>query len=145
MASLVWKFSRSPSTTYPSGRICSYPPCKTILSIYNSTRFCSLHSGYDRSFNVHTYIDRITISSSAIYLLPDEVHVLEILSNPLEAWHLLNDRIDYLGGRHKANNVIRRLRRKGYHIESKRSGGYRLLDRIPSLTKGGSCEHAQTS
>jgi hypothetical protein len=30
--------------TFPRGRVCSYERCETLLSIYNSTDFCSVHA-----------------------------------------------------------------------------------------------------
>jgi len=35
--------SGEPSKTFKSGRICATPDCRTVLSIYNSGNYCSLH------------------------------------------------------------------------------------------------------
>lgn len=35
--------------TYAAGRVCAAAGCTTILSIYNASRFCGLHSAPDRS------------------------------------------------------------------------------------------------
>jgi hypothetical protein len=35
--------------TYATGRVCSAEGCFTILSIYNPSRFCGVHSAPDRS------------------------------------------------------------------------------------------------
>jgi hypothetical protein len=35
--------------TYASGRVCAAEGCTTVLSIYNPSRFCGLHSAPDRS------------------------------------------------------------------------------------------------
>lgn len=32
-----------PSRRYPRGRICAYHDCRTELSIYNQSSYCSLH------------------------------------------------------------------------------------------------------
>jgi hypothetical protein len=32
-----------PSRTFPKGRVCSEPGCKTKLSIYNESEYCYLH------------------------------------------------------------------------------------------------------
>ncbi|MHB1503500.1 MAG: hypothetical protein ACYCTL_08015 [Acidimicrobiales bacterium] len=32
-----------PSRTFPQGRVCSEPGCKTKLSIYNESEYCYLH------------------------------------------------------------------------------------------------------
>ncbi|MFN2543455.1 MAG: hypothetical protein ABR600_02640 [Actinomycetota bacterium] len=28
---------------FESGRVCDHPPCATVLSVYNSAEYCSLH------------------------------------------------------------------------------------------------------
>jgi hypothetical protein len=35
--------------TYPGDRVCAHTDCVTILSIYNPTRYCGLHTPQDRS------------------------------------------------------------------------------------------------
>ena len=35
--------------TYVAGRVCAAEGCETVLSIYNPTRFCGLHSAPDRA------------------------------------------------------------------------------------------------
>lgn len=31
---------------YPSGRVCAHPDCDTILSIYNPSRYCTVHADH---------------------------------------------------------------------------------------------------
>jgi hypothetical protein len=33
----------TPARTFPSGRVCSEPACRTVLSIYNATTYGSAH------------------------------------------------------------------------------------------------------
>lgn len=35
--------SSTPSKAYQAGRVCRHPGCATVLSIYNSGRFCYQH------------------------------------------------------------------------------------------------------
>lgn len=35
--------------TYDAGRVCAAEGCRTVLSIYNPSRFCGLHAAPDRS------------------------------------------------------------------------------------------------
>ena len=37
-------FSGRPTKAYPAGRVCCYPACKTLLSVYNSGSLCGAHS-----------------------------------------------------------------------------------------------------
>ena len=34
---------RRPSRRYPEGRVCVQDGCRTVLSVYNPSRFCSQH------------------------------------------------------------------------------------------------------
>jgi len=136
MACRVWSLTCSPSKVYREGRRCTI--CGAFLSVYNPDPICACHPG-KRHFNLDAFIDDHAWpsylpdpSKESWRYTPDELALLSFFSRSLGRWlHL-----DYLvvpGGAQTINNAIRKLRRKGFSIRGRKSGGYLLEDRIPSL------------
>ena len=62
-----------PVKTYPVGRVCALPGCLSILSRYNSDRFCSSH-GVDQS-TVVVVVDNIKkCTCCGMYKQDDDSH-----------------------------------------------------------------------
>ena len=130
------RISTPPSQTYAPGRKCR--ACGVPLSGYNSTSYCACHEGKNKRFSV----DDLLADHWPSYLpdpaaepwryTPDELALLALLSRHQQEWlHLMDG---------QANNIVRKLRRKGFSIEGRahnlKGGGYRLMDRIPTLNYG---------
>lgn len=112
--------------------------CGARLSRYNPDPVCACHR-IDTPFDIDAFIDAAPWPG----YLPDpreplgvytveELAVLRALAHHAHAWVHLNYVLTE-GGRQVINNTIRKLRRKGFTIEGRRSGGYLLRDRIPPL------------
>lgn len=148
MGCLVWSLAKKPSRTFGRGRHCR--ECGDPLSVYNPGSVCSRHSDKER-FNIHAFIDETRWPP---YLpnpdehpwdyTEDELLVLVVLSRNNDCWvHLNLVFLEY--GRQQINNSVRKLRRKGFTIEGRPQGGYRLRDRVPVVSGKGVARHVGIS
>ena len=128
---------RQPSHIYDLEiRLCRL--CGSNLSRYNPDDICACHNT-TRPFDLERFVDSCCWPGylpdprdPAAAYTPDELAILRVLSRHLGQWVFLNFvLID--GGRQVVNNTVRKLRRKGFTIQGRKSGGYLLLDRIPPL------------
>ena len=143
------RVSRPPSLSFRCGRHCRFRGCTTILSRYNPDDYCTLH----RNHVVFDLEELLLPRSCPDYLIDprhhpdlfdtDELQILEHLTTHPREWVFFtyDGEIDA----RRIGNAVRRLRRKGYTIEGRKGGGYRLHDHLPRLEwKGAISGHAQS-
>jgi len=117
-------------------RVCRI--CSSNLSRYNPDDICACHTA-TRPFDLEQFVDHCVWPA----YLPDprydphtysadELEILTVLSRHVNQWIHLNF-VLFEGSRQVVNNTVRKLRRKGFTIQGRRSGGYLLVDRIPPL------------